>query len=747
MAGLVATAMLLARASPAEQNAAVMDRAILGNAKLAAMGFVDVTAAPFSADPTGKMDSTRAIQDGIVFASNHQMILFFPAGEYLVSDTLVCDHARFEFPSHTKLRPRNRDWPCALVGSTRGPKRPKIVLAPHSKGFGDPSHPKPVVNMFAREPKNYDAIQDNVNMNQMLIGIDVTIGEGNPGAIGVRNRAAQGSSVQDCAIDATHGFAGLSGGAGSGGGHFNVTVIGGRFGAYLAEAQPAPTIAGFTLIGQTESAIYYDGRQSLSAVGCRIVMAGPGPAVLAGTPNRWFPTGQVCMVDSTIEFEKPGAGNAAFAANSNLYLNNVYVRGAHALVVGKDGSRVPIAYPKTWTRVREYAHGDRAEPFALGQGKTLVQFESPVYRDGKRQEADAADLAPNQQPPDGLVSRHALPKDLPSWESPGAVNVKEAPYNAKGDGRADDWAAIQKAVNEHDIVFLPKGSYAVSGTVRLRPSTRLIGAYRCFTWLKPFEAPGGDFADSKKPAPVVQTPNDAEAETILANCGIMAFYDVPASYCLLWQSGRKSIYLNVNVVIELRQPANASKSGAGSATTTDKPLVVISGVGGGRWYTFFQESWQRQGPNYRHLLVDGTTQPLAFYQCNPEHARSDANMEIRGAQNVSLYGVKGEYNQPILWIRDSDNVRVFGYGGNAAAWPGKALFVVERTPNFLLANLVDTPRGPESGSPASFAGQGTDPKKWSMVEERAGGEAPPIVTRPLDRPVLYMRGAPSDQPK
>lgn len=35
---------------------------ILGNTELAALGLVDVTAAPFNADPTGKSDSTGVIQ-------------------------------------------------------------------------------------------------------------------------------------------------------------------------------------------------------------------------------------------------------------------------------------------------------------------------------------------------------------------------------------------------------------------------------------------------------------------------------------------------------------------------------------------------------------------------------------------------------------------------------------------------------------------------------------------------------------
>ena len=123
-------------------------------------------------------------------------------------------------------------------------------------------------------------------MNQRLVNLDVMIGEGNPGAVAVRHRAAQGSGVQDCLIDARHGHTGLEGGCGSGGSHAGVTVLGGRIGLDLRETQPASTIVGFILIGQTEAAILYAGRQSLSAVGLRIESDVQGPVIIDPAHHR-----------------------------------------------------------------------------------------------------------------------------------------------------------------------------------------------------------------------------------------------------------------------------------------------------------------------------------------------------------------------------------------------------------------------------------------------------------------------------
>ena len=49
------------------------------------------------------------------------------------------------------------------------------------------------------------------------------------------------------------------------------------------------------------------------------------------------------------------------------------------------------------------------------------------------------------------------------------VNVRKAPYNAKGDGKHDDTEAIQKALNDHPngdyIIYLPHGIYKITNTI------------------------------------------------------------------------------------------------------------------------------------------------------------------------------------------------------------------------------------------------------------------------------------------
>ena len=151
---------------------------------------------------------------------------------------------------------------------------------------------------------------------------------------------------------------------------------------------------------------------------------------------------------------------------------------------------------------------------------------------------------------------------------------------------------------------------------------------------------------------------------MLAFLGFYTPSKVAGAQSLHWRSGGRSVFRGVEI--------------KGASNVTPAP-VIISGHGGGNWYNF------RDGS--ARLLVDHAQGPLRFYQFSVQQVTS----ELRGARHVSFFGTKYEGNNPMLTIRDSDHIRLFGHGGNAKGLADASLFVLERTANFLFANGVDGP--------------------------------------------------------
>ena len=416
-----------------------------------------------------------------------------------------------------------------------------------------------------------------------------------------------------------------------------MTVIGGRVGldftGYMSGTQPTPVITGFTLSGQTEAAIRSTSRQTLVAVGLKIVAdrcAGPLIQVGQGLQANH---GELTMVDSAIEFSGAALAQAervVVASDRGVYLDNVYVRGATKVMVDPEQKIELAGNPQGWLHVRRFAAPSSPR---VNQGHT---YRYPVYVDGRQVER-LCEVVPDVAPPAGLQAQHLWAPQFPSFESPGAANVKDAPYRAKGDGRTDDTAAIQRAMDQSEIVFLPKGCYLLTRPLELE------AAHQAHRSRADHVALGR--RPKRGPSPTRNAPRRWSARrtwpnptTVLAFLGLYTPAKVAGAQSLHWRSGGRSVFRGVEI--------------KGRSSVSPAP-VIISGHGGGNWYNF------RDGS--ARLLVDHAQGPLRFYQFSVQQVTS----ELRGARHVSFFGTKYEGNDPMLTIRDSDHIRLFGHGGNA----------------------------------------------------------------------------------
>ncbi len=720
---------------------------ILGNQELARLGYVDVTAEPFGADPSGKKDVTKILQKAIDFARDHQMICFFPSGTYLVSDTLMLRHG-VHMRSNRATFLNDENSPCVLVGSRAGAIRPKILLASGSPGFDRPSETKNVLEHQQYEAKKFTVeISRNGGgpslMNTMILNLDIVIGEGNSGAVGMEIRSCEGSAVQDVNIDARHGHTGLAGATGNGGSWANVTVIGGRIGLDMRGwTPPAPIMVGITLVDQTEAAIITAARGPLTAVGIKIISSAAGPLIIGEKRYGAF-DGGINLIDSEIIF-RPGdhsCKRVAITSERSIYLNNVYVKGAEEIVT-VDGQILCAGDRESWVRVKEFAIG------RTGPARNY-DLSAPVYVDGKKQAAPLVDTQMGAAPPGNLQSRHLWDADFPSWEQEKkVVNVKDPPFNAVGDSFADDTDALQKAIDESELVFLPKGYYRITRSLHLRPDSKLLGVAQHLSVIMARE-PEQWYSEGKAARPLIETADSADADTVIAFLSIRRPLEVREDFpgkvlplsTLSWRSGGRSIFRS-NKVRSLRQFGFKRKKGY-RIPDLDAPAVLISGNGGGKWYNYHvMQYFYPMTDRNRAILIDGISGPLNFYNFEPQGGSGAAVAEVRRSQNVSFFGCKTECDTTFLWFGDCDHIRVFGHGGIGDPQPGEALYRFERTPNYLISNLADQAQLKEAQPYYGSEGLHLNIRDFVPLETTtADGRKNQVPFN--ERPVLWRMGHPN----
>ena len=199
---------------------------------------VYVTAERFGVKGDGSADDTAGIQKAIdtVQEATGEGIVFLPEGRYRITATLYV-------------------WPgIRIIGY--GARRPVLRLGDRTPGYDDADKPRYMVFFAGRRPRDGGAPQDaNPGTFYSALGnVDLEIGAGNAGAVGVRARYAQHCFTSHVWFRIGSGLAGVHEG---GNVAEDVRFTGGEYGIWTGTPSPGwqYTLLDARFEGQRKAAI------------------------------------------------------------------------------------------------------------------------------------------------------------------------------------------------------------------------------------------------------------------------------------------------------------------------------------------------------------------------------------------------------------------------------------------------------------------------------------------------------------
>jgi hypothetical protein len=622
---LLLLSMLLAGAAPA---------ASVITTRLDDPKAVYLSAAEFGAKGDGEADDSAALQAAIDKAENRtrQGILFVPSGRYRVTRTIYA-------------------WPGVRIFGY-GTTRPVIVLAPNTPGFqkgvgvmmmftgfraggGGRGFRIPFPPVGSVPPNDAIADANPGTFYSALSNVDFEIGDGNPAAICVRFHAAQHAYLSHIDFHAGSGLAALTE---VGNYAQDLKFYGGRY-AILTD-KPSPAWQ-FTLVdslfeGQGEAAIReHEAGLTLIRDTFRNV-----PAAIEIDPQYYD---QLWAKDCRFENISRAA---VIIDNEKRHLNEIGFENA----VAKD---VPVFALFRESGKKVAGKGPVYRVRSFNYGLILPGLGAPGVL-GQRYDAAASNDLPAAMPP-------AIAPLPPTAEW---TNVRT--LGAAGDGKTDDTAAIQKAIDGHRILYFPSGVYLVKDTIALKRDTVLIGLHPLTTQLALSDGTPG-FQGIGPPRAVILAP--ARGSNLMSGLGVSTGGINPRAVGVLWSAGAASLMDDVRLLgghgSAAANPYNANHTGDPDPRKRwdgQYPSLWVTNGGGGTFANIWTPSTFAQAGFY----VSDTKTPGHVYQMSLEHhVRTELkldrveNWDFHAPQTEEEAGESGECLS--LEISRSKNITIANY--------------------------------------------------------------------------------------
>jgi len=575
----------------------------------------------FNIRSDGKMDVSEALQAAInqVKREKNFGILFIPEGKYRISKTIYV-------PANIRL-----------IGY--GNIRPEIILGKNTPGFREPDPESQYSDSYmifftggiveeGAKPRDAGA----GTFYSALSNIDMRIESGNPNAVAMRTHYAQHGFISHCVINIGSGKAGLSE---VGNEMENVSFFGGDYGIICGQTSPGWPVAVVDTYfeGQRKAAIQPH-NSGLAIVNMYVRNVPVVVEIRENDIDRLFM--ENCFFDNVKE-----AGIVISRAQSTLTqvnLLNIDCRNVPVLVKFRETGKKEEPGLKTY-KVKEYTYGLIMDDMAA----------EPEIR-------TISSIEPLQQFP--LKPERIMPA-LPPMET--WVDIRE--LGAKGDGETDDTKVFRDAVAKYDNIYVPQGWYRFTGTLKLRPGTKLIGLHPFGTQfiLKESEPAFSGFG---RPVPLLESSEGGN--DILNGIGLFTGgYNYRAVACK-WMAGEGSYMNDIKYVgghgtlrkpspqsdDTRRQQAGASGFGSRPVSSPSNPVAIqgkdqawdnqywslwITNNGGGT----FKDIWTADTYAASGLFISNTSTPGLIYAMSLEHhVRNEAT--FTNVSNWKIYAFQLE---------------------------------------------------------------------------------------------------------
>ena len=599
---------------------------------------VYLTPEQFSVHGDGVADDTAALQQAIdkVQETTNQGIVFVPSGRYRITRTIYI-------------------WPgIRVIGY--GKSRPVIVLGASTTGFqAAPTYmiffagARPTKNATddeepGRKPNATPPDASPGTFYSAISNVDVEIGEGNPGAVGIRAHYAQHCYLAHMDFHLGSALAGVHDG---GNVAKDLHFFGGKYGIWTRKPSPGWqfTILDSTFEGQKEAAIR-EHEAGLTLIRPQFRDVSTAISIDPGYFDElWV---------KNARFEKI-SGPAVIISDeksprTEINMENAVCRGVGTFALLRESGK-QFAAPSEMYEVKTFSHGLHYDDIGA----------TPEIRDI----FDTAGLSSLPAPVASDI------RDLPAMNT--WVNVRT--LGAVGDGAADDTGALKKAIAEHQTIYFPAGQYRVTETIELRPDTILIGLHPSVTRILLVDGTPA-FQGVGSPKALLEAPKGGN--NVVTGIGLYTNGINPRAVALKWMAGKDSMVDDVRflgghgtvnpgdtpeqnrkVWQQIYNNTHTADSDIRRRWDGQYPSLWVTDGGGGA----FVDLWTPSPFAQAGLYVSNTSTSGRVYELSSEHhVRNEvvldhaSNWEIYALQTEEERG-EGGFALP-LDIRDSHDVTI-----------------------------------------------------------------------------------------